>query len=126
MAMPIDYTLPLFDLVQNYFLNVTLIAARECFEPLLNDYKIESSSQATTTLVTVTGTYTEIPLHITLSIKPSDKHNYYCVGAVVTWDNDPNHAPFDISFQCHITHHPIKYFDSIRTSLVTALLTKET
>jgi hypothetical protein len=124
MAMPIDYTLPLFDLIQNYFLNVTLIAARECFEPLLNDYKIESSSQATTTLVTITGTYTEIPLHITLSIKQSDRHNYY-VGAVVTWDNDPNHAPFDMSLQYHITHHPIKYFDVIRTALVKALLTKE-
>jgi hypothetical protein len=126
MAMPIDYTLPLFDLIQNYFLNVTLIAARECFEPLLNDYRIESSSQSNDTLVTITGSYTEIPLHITLSIKQSDKRNFYYVGAVVTWDHDPNHAPFDMSLQYHITHHPIKYFDAIRTSLVTALLTKET
>jgi hypothetical protein len=126
MAMTIDYTLPLFDLVQNYFLNVTIIAARECFEPLLNDYKLESSSQSNDTLVTISGTYTEEPLHITLSIKQSNKRNYYCVGVVATWDNKPNHAPFDMTFQCSIVDHPIKYFDKIRTTLVKALLTKET
>lgn len=125
MVMTIDYTLPLFELVQNYFLNVTIIAANECFKPLLNDYNLESS-QSHDTLVTVSGTYDKVPLHITLSIKQSDRHNYYRVGAVVTWDQEPDHAPFDMTLQCHMVQHPIRYFDVIRNSLVTALQAKET
>lgn len=44
MAMPLDYTLPLFDVIQNYMLNVTLMAANECFKPLLNDYEVETNA----------------------------------------------------------------------------------
>ena len=121
MAMPLDYTLPLSEIIQNYFLNVTLIAANECFKPLLNDYQVSTTPEG---WVHISGTHDKSPLHLTLSLKSSNRPHYYCVGTVVTWDQEPDHAPFDMSLQCHIMERPIKYFDRIRNTLVAALEVK--
>ena len=127
MAMPIDYTLPLFDLVQNYMLNVTLIAANECFKPLLNDYKVESTAGPDMLIieVNVTGTYDRNPVSIRLLMGLGDRPSYYQVRVIANWEREPNHAPFDMSFQSRMDQHPIKKFDEIRNTFIAALAAKE-
>jgi len=122
MAMPLDYSLPLLDIVKNYFLNVTLIAARECFKPLLNNFWITVDERE---VVHITGTHDKVPLTIDLYTKLGDKTAYYKVSAVVKWVNDPNHAPFEMILESHMKVHPLKDFDAIRNTLVTALEAKE-
>jgi hypothetical protein len=122
MAMPLDYTLPLFDVVQNYFLNVTIIAANECFKPLLNDYHSHTDERG---MVYISGTHDRVPLTIILHTKLGDKTAYYKVCAIVKWDKDPDHDPFDMILESHMKNHPIKDFDMIRNALVAALQAKD-
>jgi hypothetical protein len=122
MAMPLDYTPPLYEIIQNYFLNVTLMAARGCFKPLLNDYNVSTDDKG---WVLISGTHNLRPLRISLITEMSDKVNYYRVRGIVKWPNEPNHAPFDMSFESHLVKHPIMKFDAIRSALVEALQVKE-